>query len=164
VSASREFHEFVDAFGDRLARIAWVMTADRDAVDDVVQAALVKTFVHWSRARDTDPYHYARRALISTVIDGRRRDERHRRALSLLRRDADHHSGPADEVALRSDVVRALTALAPRQRAVVALRFLDDLSERDVAALLGISVGTVKSTVSRALPLLRSALLTEKSL
>jgi RNA polymerase sigma-70 factor (sigma-E family) len=163
VTAKGEFRDFVHEYGDRLARVAWMLTIDRDAVPDVVQTALVKTFVHWSRARATDPYRYARRALVTTVIDRHRREQQHGRALSILRSDARDVSGPAEQVELRSDIASALATLAPRQRAVVALKYIDDLSERDIAKTLGISVGTVKSTVSRALPLLRTALTVEEA-
>lgn len=159
VRGEGEFREFVAASEQRLRRVAWVVAGgDGHRAQDLVQAALVKTFVHWRRAVETDPYAYARRALTTTAIDEGRRRDRERRAARAMRDSARQPPGHAGAVELRTDLHRALAELAPRQRAVVALRYLEDMSEADVADALGISLGTVKSTASRALPQLRAVL------
>ncbi len=154
-----EFRRFVEREAHRLGRLAWAVTNDADAVDDLVQAALVKTFTHWTRAQATDPYAYARAALLTTVIDERRRQQRWGRIAPLLRLDAvQPKDTDMDRVELRSDLVRAMQRLTIRQRTIVALRYLEDMSEADVARAVGVSLGTIKSTTSRALRLLRPSL------
>lgn len=121
-----------------------------------MQVALTKTYVAWSTAHRKDPYAYARRVLVNSNIDRWRR----RRWREAPADDAAPHAvrltpDLADQVGDRQLLVAALLALTPRERAVLVLRFFEDLSERDTAQALGVGVGTVKSTSSRALAKLR---------
>lgn len=137
-----------------LLRTAVLLTGDQHRAEDLVQDALVKVALRWSRLRDQNPEGYARRILVRDNISGWRK-----RRLEVLADEPlagsfpDH--GPSSERRLQLD--RALASLTPRQRAVVVLRFYDDLPERAVADVLGVSTGTVKSQTHLALKRLREA-------
>lgn len=151
-----EFTAFVRSRGAFLSRAAYYLCGDVHRAQDLVQVALTKTYVAWSTARRTDPYAYARRVLVNSNIDTWRR----RRWRETSSNDAAMDTGPAtpdltSQVADRQLLVAALLALTPRERAVLVLRFFEDLSERDTARALNVGVGTVKSTSSRALAKLR---------
>lgn|GEM_PF-1064182 len=122
-----------------------------------MQATLVKTYLAWPRAVATDPEAYARRVLANQRIDTWRKGRR-----EVLTDPAEVPDSPADSsadaAADRDEVVRALMTLTPRQRRIVVLRHLVGLTDAEVAADLGVSVGTVKSTSSRALAQLRDVL------
>ncbi|MBO3085964.1 SigE family RNA polymerase sigma factor [Cellulomonas sp. zg-ZUI188] len=156
---AEEFSAFMLESQPVLWRMAWLLTGDVHRCEDLVQQALVRTYVAWPRARATDPLAYARRTLTNLRIDTWRR---HRREVLV----APEHLLPGLEVssaqrhAERDVLVRALMQLSPRRRRVVVLRYLMDLSEREVADDLDISVGTVKSTASRGLDQLRTLLAT----
>lgn len=141
-----------------LLRFAWLLCGDRDQAEDVVAEAFARVFPQWRRGQVSEPYAYLRRAVLNEVTSrGRRRvlevREEHRR---LRHGRVD---GPLDEfVAERDVVVQALRRLPLRQRAVLVLRFYDDLPEREVANILGLSVGTVKSHSARGLERLRTEL------
>ncbi|HEX5495128.1 MAG TPA: SigE family RNA polymerase sigma factor, partial [Mycobacteriales bacterium] len=149
-----DFDEFVRSRSARLLRAALAMTGDRQAAEDLVQDVMAKVYVRWATIR-TSPDAYARKVLAHAVTDRWR--WRGRRAETPLR---PVHDRPApdssDSQALRDELVRALRTLPPRQRAVVALRYLEDLSEADIATAVGCSVGTVKSQLSRGLVRLRA--------
>jgi len=152
-----EFTAFVVAAKGDLGKTAWLLTGDAHLAAELVQEALVWTYVAWPRARQSDPLAYARRVLANARIDMWRR--RRREVLSAPESFPD--SARIDQSAVverRDELVRALARLSPRQRRVVVLRHLVGLSEREVAADLGISVGTVKSQASRGLRLLRARL------
>jgi RNA polymerase sigma-70 factor (sigma-E family) len=148
-----EFIEFATASSAGLRQAAYLLTGDRHAAEDAVQAALVRTYAAWPRVRRDDAFAYVRRTLVNYVTD------RWRRKLKEYPTDElpEHPAGPdiADEVALRQWVTGALATLTARERAVIVLRYLFDLPEAAVARDLGISQGTVKSTSSRALAKLR---------
>lgn len=152
-----EFTRFMTAATPALARTAWLLCGDTHQADELVQQALVRTYLHWSRATAGDPLAYARRVLANLRIDTwrRRRREVLTDPVQLPEHSAD--SG-ADQRADRDQLTRALALLSARQRRVVVLRHFVGLSEREVAEDLGISVGTVKSTASRALSQLRATL------
>lgn len=147
--ATAEFDAFVAAHGAALARMAWALAADRRAGEDLLQSALLKVWRHWGRVRRADdPAAYVRRVLLNTARTVRRR----RADVPAAEAFTDGGiPGVTDRLALE----RALRALPPKQRAVVVLRYLDDRSERETAALLGCSTGTVKSHTARALAALR---------
>jgi RNA polymerase sigma-70 factor (sigma-E family) len=149
------FAAFVEAREQALHRTAWLLTGDRALAEDLVQAALVRTWPHWERiVRRDDPEVYVRRVMVNTWATWRRRRWRGEQSVELVPDGA----GPQDvaaEVAIRVAVRSALGTLTDRQRAVVVLRVLDDLSEAQVARVLGCAVGTVKSTLSQALARLR---------
>jgi RNA polymerase sigma-70 factor (sigma-E family) len=164
--ASREqFDRFVDDVTDRLVRTGYLMTWDLAETEDLVQETLIRVARHWDRVRTMEhPNAYARRILVNLVIDG---DQRRTRRNAEL--EADRHSlldaqvdlgaaarlGTVDTV---SEFRSALATLPRRQRAVIVLRYWEDLPEADVAVLLGCSVGTVKSTASRGLARLREVM------
>ncbi|MEW2376114.1 SigE family RNA polymerase sigma factor [Micromonospora sp. NPDC047812] len=150
-----EFDDFVRTRSVALLRVAYLLTGDRHAAEDLLQEVLEQMYVRWRRVR-TSPEAYARRALVNRSINRwRRRARRPEQALGDNDGVARDH---ADDVALRQAVVAALRTLPPRQRAAVVLRYLEDLSVADVAGALRCSEGTVKSHASRGLAHLREAL------
>jgi RNA polymerase sigma-70 factor (sigma-E family) len=159
LDSDTEFTAFMTEAAPALARTAWLLCGDAHQADELVQQALVRTYLHWGRAREGEPLAYARRTLANLRIDSWRR--RRREVLTDpadVPEHADPAGGTADRHADRDQLVRALALLSPRQRRVVVLRHFEGLSEREVAADLGISVGTVKSTSSRGLDRLRTVL------
>lgn len=159
-----DFTAFVGAHQADLLRTAWLLCGDAHRAEELTQQALVRTYGAWSRAGSGDPLAYARRVLVNLRIDTWRR--RRREVLvppSDMPDDGRHPGTPpqassADRQADRDQLVRALATLSARQRRVVVLRHLVGLPEAEVAADLGVSVGTVKSTSSRALAQLRATL------
>ena len=157
VDRDTEFTAFMTDAAPALARTAWLLCGDAHQADELVQHALVRTYLAWSRARERDPLAYARRTLANLRIDTWRR--RHREVLTDPAEVPEGvQASDAARYADRDQLVRALRLLTPRQRRVIVLRHFEGLTEREVAADLGISVGTVKSTSSRGLDRLRVAL------
>jgi RNA polymerase sigma-70 factor (sigma-E family) len=153
--ADREFDDFVRARSTGLLRVAYLLTGDRHAAEDLVQDVLEGMYVRWRRIRGA-PDAYARRALVNRAVNRwRRRGRRPEAALGDFEVGLPDHS---DGVAIREAVVGALKQLPPRQRAAVVLRYLDDLPVVEVAAALDCSVGTVKSNAARGLERLRAVL------
>lgn len=155
----REFREFVAARSAGLLRTAYFLTGgDVHEAQDLLQTALIATARHWSRIVKRDqPDAYVRRALTRHQINRWR--ARARRPETLVSAPPEHPSGHDEQarVELRQGLLAALRALPPRQRAVVVLRYYEDRSEAEVAALLHISVGTVRSQGARALAKLRAS-------
>jgi RNA polymerase sigma-70 factor (sigma-E family) len=150
------FTDFVRDRSTALLRTAVLLAGgDRGNAEDLLQGVLERMYVRWDRI-DGAPEAYARRALTHAAVN-RWRTRRRRPELPLL--DADPGgAAPGDrpaEVDLRDALIRELLTLPPRQRAVLVLRYLDDLPDDEVAEALGCSVGTVKSQASRALSKLR---------
>lgn len=148
-----DFTEFTTARWAQLVRTAYMLTGDFHEAEDLVQTTLIKLHAQWRRVRPETADSYVRRAL----VNNNRSRYRKRRVVHLLTPflpDVPHP--PGDGNAATDALFDALAALAPRQRAVVVLRYLDDLSAEEVAHALGCTVGTVKSTASRALAKLRS--------
>ena len=150
-----EFTDFVQAAWPALYRTAYLLVGDRGLAEDLVQTALAKTYVSWGRVRDLGAAGvYARTVLVNTASSWFRR-----RSWSSEVATADL---PDEAVTLpdsdRPMVVAALRALPPRQRAVVVLRFYEDLTVEQTAAALGVNAGTVKSQTSHAMTKLRSLL------
>jgi RNA polymerase sigma-70 factor (sigma-E family) len=148
------FEAFAAARWTRLARTAYLLTGDYHEAEDLVQQTLVKAYPHWQRIRRLDaPDAYLRRALLNNRLTGHSR----RRARQLLMPWVPERPAASEtaRVEQRSLLMEALGTLPPRQRAVLVLRFWEDLSEQQVAEALGCSVGTVKSQASRALAKLR---------
>ena len=147
------FTEFVVARQAALLRTAYLLTGHAQDAEDLVQTTLVKVVPQWRRIRD-DPEAYVRRVMVNENISRwRRRRWREQSAdvlPELLATGPDH----ADLIAVRD----ALATLAPRQRAVLVLRYFEGLSEREIAAQLGIAPGTVKSQARQALARMRAAL------
>jgi RNA polymerase sigma-70 factor (sigma-E family) len=152
-----EFTAFMAEATPALARTAWLLCGDAHRAEELVQQALMRTYLAWSTARERDPLAYTRRTLANLRIDTWRK---HRREV-LTPLEALPQIGVdsgADVRAERDRLIRALSTLSARQRRIVVLRHLVGLSEREVAEDLGVAVGTVKSTASRGLAELRVAL------
>jgi RNA polymerase sigma-70 factor (sigma-E family) len=150
------FVEFAGAVRGQLRRTAYLLCGDWDQASDHVQEGLIRVYVAWPRLTRAGREHaYARKAVVSAFLDHSRR-----RSSTEVPAEPDGNvpSGQdvAESVALRAALMSALADLPPRQRACVVLRYFDDLSVTDTAAVLGCSEGTVKSTTSRALASLRS--------
>jgi RNA polymerase sigma-70 factor (sigma-E family) len=148
-----EFVEFVQASSAGLRHAAYLLTGDRHAAEDAVQAAFVRTYAAWSRVRRDDAFAYARRVLVNYVTDRWRRRLREYATDDLTELPAS--TDLAQEVVMRQWLIGALARLTLRERAVIIMRYLFDLPEATVASDLGITLGTVKSTSSRALAKLR---------
>ncbi|MFF5263507.1 SigE family RNA polymerase sigma factor [Actinomadura viridis] len=149
-----EFRDYVVARGPVLLRAALQLTGDRAEAEDLLQAALAKTYLAWDRIQDRAAVDgYVRRAMVNTQISWWRR-----RKLDIYPTDelpdqpVDDHTRRSD---LRDALGRALDRLPERQRLAVMLRYYEDMPEAEIAEALGVSVGTVKSTVSRAMAKLR---------
>jgi RNA polymerase sigma-70 factor (sigma-E family) len=150
-----DFREFVRSRRRALLRSAYLLTGNLADAEDLVQSALAKTFQAWNRIEDRKALDgYVRRALVNTHISWWRR------------RRVDEY--PTDEIPdkpvadasdnseLHDTLKRAIDRLPQRMRAAVVLRYFEDMSEAEVADVLGVSPGTVKSTVSRAVAKLRT--------
>jgi RNA polymerase sigma-70 factor (sigma-E family) len=149
-----EFTAFMAQAGPSLLRTAWLLTGDADRARELVQAALVKTYVAWRRVRRDDALAYTRRVLVNHKTDVWRLSRREVVSPELPESVAAEGSGVVDQ---RDEVVRLLQRLPAQQRRVVVLRYYADLSEQAVAEALGISVGAVKSAASRGLTTLRAS-------
>jgi RNA polymerase sigma-70 factor (sigma-E family) len=137
------------------------MVGDPAEAEDIVQECMLRLARKWSRVRAMEhPGAYARRVMVSLVLDGGR--HRSRRSLELAATATEFGAGTGGETAAsldaRTDLIRALRGLPARPRAVLVLRYFSDLPEAEVATILGCSVGTVKSSASRALTRLRQTL------
>ncbi|WP_134765884.1 SigE family RNA polymerase sigma factor [Nocardioides sp. 1609] len=147
------FEEFVRARQHALLRTAYLLTGSHADAEDLVQAALVKAVPHWRRIAD-HPEPYVRTILARESVSRWRRRRWREVAAAVL----PDRGVPDADVAEREDLRRALLSLAPRQRAVIVLRYLEDLTERETAETLGIAVGTVKSQARDGLAALRRLL------
>ncbi len=142
----------------RAVRLAYLLTSDRDLAEDIVAEAFAKVFVPWQRGEVRDVAGYLRRAVVNEANSKLRRRYLERREAS--RRSGDdrgQRSVESDHVD-RDQMWTALQQLPDRQRRAIVLRYYEDLSEAQTAALLGVSVGTVKSQVSRGLDRLQRLL------
>ena len=153
------FRGFVLARGQSLVRAGYVLTGDQQLAEDLVQQALEKAARHWHRIEPGAAEAYVRRTMYRDQVSRWRRRRVAETLTGLVpepRRAGDDRT--ADQVAERVALKEALARLGPRQRAVLVLRFYEDLTEREVAELLGIGVGTVKSQSAKALARLRREL------
>ena len=150
-----DFAEFVTAATLSLSRAAFLLTGDHQLAEDLLQSALAHAYRHWRRISGGNPYAYVRRAMYNEQASWWRR----RRVREHLSAEPDRgdpgRDDPTDGLALRLTVERALAVLTPRQRAVVVLRFYEDLTEAETARVLGCAVGTVKRCGHEALARLR---------
>jgi RNA polymerase sigma-70 factor (sigma-E family) len=152
---TERFAQFVAERERALQRTGWLLTGDWALAEDLVQTALVRSWPHWERIRRRDnPEIYVRRVMVNTWLGWRSRKWRGEQASARVP-DTAAPGDMAAEVAARVAVRGALASLTARQRAVVVLRVFDDLTEVQAAAVLGCSVGTVKSTLARSLAKLR---------
>ena len=151
------FRDYVAGRSARLLKTAWLLTGDWHLAEDLLQTALAKTSLAWHRIERYESVDaYVRRALVTTYASWWRRKWR-AETPTINVPEFMSTQDVYDEVDLRESVRRALIELPARQRAVVVLRYFEDLSEADTAAALGCSVGAVKSHASRALSKLRES-------
>lgn len=144
------FTEWVEGAERRLLRSAYLLTGDLHRAEDLVQEALVKVALRWRRLRDGNPTAYARTIVVRDHVSTMRR--RREVPVESVRRESAVSTDPEAEMVVR----RALARLTPAQRAVLVLRHFDDLTERETADVLGVSIGTVKSQNAAALARLRT--------
>ena len=155
------FRAFVAARSAGLLRTAYLLTGNKPDAEDLLQIALAKTYLAWNRIRERDAVDaYVRRVLVNTQTSRWRRRRVDEYATDRLPEraepaDADADAD-ADAIVLHDALWQALAGLPRRQRAVVVLRYYEDLTEAETARVLGISAGTVKSATSRALARLRA--------
>jgi RNA polymerase sigma-70 factor (sigma-E family) len=155
VAPGDDFRAFVERQWAPLMRTAYLLTGDRGHAEDLVQAALEKTHRRWDRVgRMESPGAYVRRTMVNTAVSWRRR--RRVSEVPLQPGDGPHADDQYGRVDQRQQVLAALRELPPKMRAVLVLRYFEDLSEADTAGALGCSVGSVKSQSSRGLERLRA--------
>jgi len=155
-----DFDQFVAGNLELLLRTAYLITWDAGEAEDLVQECLFKVARRWARVRRmAQPRAYARRILVNLALDGARGRARRRGELDGVSVVTDE---PTRDLLVgleaRAELLDALARLTPRQRAVLVLRYFNDLTEAQTAEVLGCSPGTVKSNASRGLARLREAL------
>jgi RNA polymerase sigma-70 factor (sigma-E family) len=157
-----EFREFAAAGFPRLRRAAFLLTGHHQQAEDAAQTALVKTYAAWSRIRRDDPYAYARRVLANHITDQWRRPIRERTGAPVPEQPVPRDL--AEDVARQRWLLGALAGLTERERLVIVMRHYFDMAEAEVAAVLNIAVGSVKSLNSRGLQKLRVSVRDEDDL
>ncbi len=147
-----EFTAFMREAQASLSRTAWLVTGDRALAADLVQEALARTYAAWPRVRRGEALPYARRALVNLNVS------RWRKAHGEVVDDTLDSVAPSAEASAdtKDQVARLLARLPAQQRAVLVLRYIEDLPEAEIAQALGIAPGTVKSAASRGLATLRT--------
>ena len=163
------FAAFVGGRSGALQRTAYLLTGDRGRAEDLLQTTLLKIYLAWPRIDDLGAVEeYTRRTMVRTQVSFWRRAARREvvladvpdRPATASGWSAGQGSGSAtSQIEDRDELWRALATLGPRQRAVVVLRFYEDLTEAEIARVLGCSVGTVKSQLSRGLSRLQKRLI-----
>jgi RNA polymerase sigma-70 factor (sigma-E family) len=152
-----DFRGWVTSRRDGLRKTAYLLCGDWFLADDLVQDALARLFSHWDRvAANGDPDAYARRVLLNLYLDHRRRPSRREEARAEIPAGVSNPENPSDGD--RDQIIAALRTVPPGQRAVLVLRYWEDLSIAQTAQALGTSEGNVKSQGSRGLEALRAAL------
>jgi RNA polymerase sigma-70 factor (sigma-E family) len=152
------FTAFVSARGDHYLRVATLLTGNRPDAEDLVQASLVKLYRVWPRLdTSSDPDAYVRRIMVNTRLSWWRARWRGEVPVPTVP-DEPAGEDATERHALGMLIRQRLASLSPRQRAVLVLRYCEDLPEAEVAALLGCSVGTVKSHAHNGLQALRTRL------
>ncbi|MEU7823654.1 SigE family RNA polymerase sigma factor [Catellatospora sp. NPDC049111] len=154
--AEREFREYVAVRQGALYRVAYLLTGHHQDAEDLLQVALTKLALHWPRVhRSGSPDAYVRKILYRQHISVWRVSRNRREYATELVPERGAVEDPAGETVLKLALARVLGELTRRQRAVVVLRYYEDLPEAEVAALMGTSIGTVRSQVHRTLTRLR---------
>jgi RNA polymerase sigma-70 factor (sigma-E family) len=150
------FDDFVADHGRTFLRFAYVLCGDYHLAEDLVQEALLRVHPRWSKVRGEQPGAYVRKTILRQYLSWRRR-RASAEVPDLLDADANEDGRPnhADRLVNRDAVRVALTGLPPRQRAVLVLRFYEDLDDDEIATLIGCSAATVRSHASRGLARLR---------
>ena len=150
-----DFDSYVVARRRSLLRTAWLLTGDWYAADDLVQNALMNCYPKWRRISAGDADAYVRRAIFNSHASWWRRRWRGER--STAEPPETSLGDPYADSDQRSFVLNALAGLPARQRAVIVLRFYEDLTEAQTAEVLGCAVGTIKSQTAKALATLRTS-------
>ena len=150
-AVEREFTDFAAQRTHALLRIAYTLTGDQHAAEDLVQTALAKAFLRW-RSISGEPEPYVKRILYNESVSRWRRP--YSRAETSVASPPER-AAPRDDTDLRLVIREALLSLPPRQRAVLVLRYLEDLTVQETAEVLGCRPGTVASQAARALAKLR---------
>ncbi|MGY4771103.1 SigE family RNA polymerase sigma factor [Kribbella sp. CWNU-51] len=160
-SRDDDFTAFVLARSARLVHFARMLCGDAGLAEDLVQTALEKAYLRWDRIDMADPFGYVRRAVVNQHLSWLRRRlwrEHPTGGADELDQVVEHALGdPSGAADRRLALLGALRVLTRRERAVVVLRHVEDLSEGETAEILGVAVGTVKSSNARALQKLRAA-------
>ena len=154
-----EFAAYVRARQDAFVRFGYLLTGDRMAGEDLAQIALAKLYLKWDtirQVRSTDAW--VRRVMVNEHASWWRRSWRRRENLDVDPARDSERRGAVDTAPIDRELWAQVMALPPRQRAAVALRYYEDLTEAQTAEILGCSVGTVKSQVHRSLATLRTKL------
>ncbi|MEU1618891.1 SigE family RNA polymerase sigma factor [Streptomyces sp. NPDC005722] len=163
-SADADFDEFVTARGHRLLKVAWLLTGDAHLAEDLLQTVLVKVWPKWGAIAGGNPEAYVRKALVNTHLSWWQRRWRgevphpHDHLTALAGPGAGAAVDPFATVDREQWLSDAIRLLPPRQRAVVVLRYFEDLSVEETAQVLGCRPGTVRSHTSKALAMLREHL------
>jgi RNA polymerase sigma-70 factor (sigma-E family) len=157
-AAVPEYDEFYAALWPRLVRTAYAVCGDLGVAEDAVQTALAKAYRSWRRISRLDsPEAYVRKMAVNEVLSNRRTAHVRR---EVVRAQLPDSSSPREDdgAVARDELWQAVSSLPPRQRAVLVLRYYEDLSEQQIADTLGCRPGTVKSQASAALATLRARL------
>ena len=155
MGADQDFAAFVAARATSLFRLACLLTGSPSEADDLVQDSLEKVYLRWSRVNGADaPYPYVRRLMVNTFVSSHRRPARRAEVFRETPPDVPVES-PEQAVLDHQHVWPLVQALPARQRAVIILRYYEDLSEQQIADALGCSTGSVKSQAHDALAALR---------
>jgi len=160
-AAAPTFEEYAASGWPSLYRYAYLLTGNHADAEDLAQQTLLKAYRAWSRVESAEsPLAYLRRTLTNTYLSQRR--PRKRRLEVLTDAPPEPGSAPGGGIEDRLTLWPHVKSLPPRQRAVVVLRYYEQLTEQEIAEVLGCSRGTVKSTAHHALNALRAALATER--
>ncbi len=154
MASDTDFAEYFAARVVKLQRLAYTLCGDWHLADELTQATFVRLYRQWKRVKSETVDAYTRRILINGYLSSRKLRQREQ----LMAEPPDRPSRNLTGDPLPVDIGRALACLPPRQRALVVLRYLEDVSVAEAAALMGIAEGTVKSQTSRAIQTLRGAL------
>lgn len=164
IEDERRFREFVGARSKALLQAAYLLTGDWEHSRDLVQGALASLARRWSQLSDPERAEaYVRKAIYHAHVDRTRRlSWRRERSTADVPDAAGREADPAETVAVRQEVMGALRRLPRGQRAVIVLRYFEDRSDREIAEVLGISTGTVRSQHHKALKALRVTVSTKE--
>jgi RNA polymerase sigma-70 factor (sigma-E family) len=152
------FEEYVTARGDRLLRFAYVLCGDGYLAEDLVQDVLARAHRRWSRIEAEQPDAYLRAAIVRAHLSWRRRRSSSERVVARVDDDTPAPPDFTQEVAVRDELWSLLARLPRAQRAVLVLRFFEDLDDRRIAEVLGCAPATVRVHASRALTTLRATM------
>ena len=154
-----DFATFYTATWSRLLRTTYAVAGDRQLAEDALQSGFAHAYASWHRVGAADdPVAYVRRIAVNAALGHRRKAFRRREIATDVVPDTTTGVSDTEGLGVRDELWTAVRALPPRQRAVVVLRYYEDLSEAQIAEVLGCRPGTVKSQASAALTTLRAAL------